>query len=302
MAGNGVGDLMQALHALELEPIHNAFREIAHPAYLSYLSKLDIGEEEPSVLVQSNEEALLKFRNLMAGINAVSGTADASKEKAIAKQVKNAYWAALNVSNFTDDDLPGMKTFKRAREIVNKGFAEEPERQLVFYLLPFVQYLGLLVSEEDFESASISLFEKWRLGDIVIDCFERLGIDESQKQKLINALKMAIVTQCWYVRSTQVKTQDLFVKLFSIEQVQRFLGFNLFEEVIWFNEESMQELEWWMITLAFHHALSGGDFTATLVHEAVIGSYEVTQQLREARLQAGYQVQKLITFIKPEKK
>jgi glycosidase len=302
MVGNGVGDLMQALHALELEPIHTAFREIAHPAYLSYLSKLDIGEEKPSVLAQIQEEALVKFRNLLAGINAVSGTADASKEKAIVKQVKNAFWAALNVSNFTDDDLPGMKTFVRAREIINKGFVDEPERQLVFYLLPFVQYLGLLVGDEDFESASAALFDKWRLRDIVADCFAQMGIDEPQTQKLINTLQMSIVTQCWYVRSTQMKTQDLFVKLFSIEQVQRFLGFNLFEEVIWFNEEAMQELEWWMITLAFYHALSGGDFTATLVHEAVIGSYEVTQQLREARLQAGYQVEKLIKFLKPEKK
>jgi hypothetical protein len=302
MAGNGVGDLMQALHALELEPIHTVFREIAHPAYLSYLSKLDIGEEKPSVLAQIQEEALVKFRNLLAGINAVSGTADASKEKAIVKQVKNAFWAALNVSNFTDDDLPGMKTFVRAREIINKGLVDETERQLVFYLLPFVQYLGLLVGDEDFESASAALFDKWRLRDIVADCFAQMGIDEPQTQKLLNTLQMSIVTQCWYVRSTQMKTQDLFVKLFSIEQVQRFLGFNLFEEVIWFNEEAMQELEWWMITLAFYHALSGGDFTATLVHEAVIGSYEVTQQLREARLQAGYQVEKLIKFLKPEKK
>jgi glycosidase len=302
MAGNGVGDLMQALHAMELEPIHHAFREIAHPAYLSYLRDVEIGQEDPSLLVQLHEEALLKFRNLMAGINAVSGTADTSKEKGISKQVKTAFEAAFKLSNFTDDDLPGMKTFMRAREIVNKGFTEEPERQLVIYLLPFVQYLGLLVAEKDFESASIALFEKWRLGDIVTDCFAQMGIGPETRQKLLNALTMSIVIQCWYVRSTQMKTHALFVKLFSIQQVQRFLGFNLFEEIIWFNEEAMQELEWWMIALAFYHSLSGGDFTATLVHEAVIGSYEVTQQLREARLQAGYQVEKLVKFLNPEKK
>ena len=170
----------------------------------------------------------------------------------------------------------------------------------MIYLLPFVQYLGLLVAEEDFESASIALFDKWRLGDIVADCFAQLGIDEAQK--LINALKMSIVIQCWYLRSTQMKTHELFVRLFSIDEVQRFLGFNLFEDIIWFNGEAMQELEWWMIALAFYHSLSGGDFTATLVHEAVIGSYEVTQQLREARLHAGYQVEKLVKFLNPEKK
>ena len=302
MAGFGVHDLMQALNALELEPIHHAFWEIAHPAYLSYLRALEIGDEESTLLIQLQEEALLKLRNLMAGINAVSGTADASKEKVIAKQVNSAFRAALSVPNFTEDDLPGMKTFMRAREIINTGFAEEPERQLVIYLLPFVQYLGLLVAEEDFEAASVALFEKWRLGDIVTECLVQMGIGPDARQKLLNALTMSIVTQCWYVRSTQLKTHELFVKLFSIEQVQRFLGFNLFEGIIWFNEEAMQELEWWMITLAFYHALSGGDFTATLVHEAVIGSYEVTQQLGEARLQAGYQVDKLVKFLNPEKK
>ena len=63
---------------------------------------------------------------------------------------------------------------------------------------------------------------------------------------------------------------------------------------MWFNNERLIDFEWWIVTIASIQGSSDPQNRATKILENTLGAFEVSQQLKEARLSSDYQVEKLL--------
>ena len=63
---------------------------------------------------------------------------------------------------------------------------------------------------------------------------------------------------------------------------------------LWFNNERLIEFEWWIVTIASIQGSSDPQNRATKILENTLGAFEVSQQIKEARLSSDYQVEKLL--------
>jgi hypothetical protein len=73
--------------------------------------------------------------------------------------------------------------------------------------------------------------------------------------------------------------------------VQRYLGFNRYQGVLWFNQESFEEWLWWACAAAIIHrsSLQPGE----LANLAVQDLEDFVRRVKASAMDSGYQVEKL---------
>jgi glycosidase len=76
--------------------------------------------------------------------------------------------------------------------------------------------------------------------------------------------------------------------------VQRFIGVNRFQGVLWFNQESFEELLWWLLLVGVMEAQAELGRPAEEVSGLVTARYAVVRRLREAAARSEHQVEKLL--------
>jgi glycosidase len=297
LEGRGVPDIQQAFLTMELEPIHIPMREILHPGYLHYLIELMDGESQYEKTEALLAESGLKISNLLDGIEYYQEKSiERSVRKRIVKEVTAAIRALIsNPSETPLDVIPGKKTFQKAEQFLLDGIDLHPENRIAFMVASHLQVL----------ESPLEKIEKWKLGDMIADTITAMGVVSSRLDVLINGVMLYLSMGDWYQKYARLPMDALILKLFQNDEVKHFIHVNQYDGVDWFNEELLREFEWWLVACAYYFAVSTPAKNAVSAHEALIGSYEVALQVREARMQANYRFDELISFVgdkKPEKK
>ena len=82
-------------------------------------------------------------------------------------------------------------------------------------------------------------------------------------------------------------------------ELQRFLSFNRYQTILWFNKESFEEWVWWAFASAvIHLASKSADTPDGVAIELVSSWYHLVQRLRQAAEASEYQVEKLLEAAK----
>jgi hypothetical protein len=76
--------------------------------------------------------------------------------------------------------------------------------------------------------------------------------------------------------------------------MQRLLGVNRYQGVLWFDKQAFERLSWWLLLLAAIGISADAEASATPVAERIAACYRTIQRLREAAGTSGYQVEKLL--------
>ncbi len=288
LQGRGVPDIQQALLSMELEPIHNPMREIFHPEYLNYLMELmesdTAFEQERSLL----DETTRKISNLLDGVEYYKKSKLSAKQRyARINRVTSAVLSLINnPSEFPLTLIPGQRIFKKAEQFLLDGVDMHPENRFAFIIASH-----LLA----FETPLIAL-DEWKIEPMVYDTYIRLGIEHRRAEILTSAARVFIALGDWYRRFGKLTMSELVLQLFSQPEIKRFIKANEYDGIEWFDEDLLRELEWWLVASAYYHSVSTPTKNAVSAHEALIGSYEVSLKIREARLKAEYQLVKFSNY------
>ncbi len=308
LGGRGVPSISDALKELVVQPVLSPFREIANPGYFNYLLDQRIAPPNTAVSPQVMAEARQKISALLDGASHMTGRVD--QKKVVLDEVLAKLHLILSIPVLETQSpisAPQVKPnagagensfqgrgYRQVIEDLRAGLAQSPERWIILFGWCFVHNLGRINSPEDYTEQSLSWFEEWQLGKALAQTLAEMSYDPSLVHKSLHTLRLLISQQDWYDRLGKLDIRALLENLLSDIEVQRFIGINRYQDVLWFNKEGFEEFSWWMMSMAILQTATRPDFSTTNLVERILGAGEILQQLLKAEANSGYQVEGLV--------
>jgi glycosidase len=314
LQGRGVPSIEEAMKEIFLQPIHHNFRELVNAGFLNWL--IDNRHQPstfnlpPSTFDLALNEAEAKALALGSEIKRLTGgMGDAT---ALARRLRQKAHAALSLPALVGRQPKSQAgAYKAAMKYLRlepgRGKARTAgltggERALWGPLLGwlFTHTLGGLISEAEQAEISRSWIDEWLLGKIVAGALQDLGLDEPAGGRAVATIKILIRHHDWLQKTPPVKGKARESAAFQVLQnwladgeVQRYIGVNRYQDVLWFNQEAFSDLAWWLFLAAVVDLTSAGESA-----EAIAAGYKIIARLLKAEAASGFQVEKLLEAAK----
>jgi len=141
---------------------------------------------------------------------------------------------------------------------------------------------------------SPGIIDRLKLGPIFRETLIDLGINEEVASRRVTLVKLLTRYQRWF----EEEMDPLLETLFRDPEAREFLGVNLYANRWWFHKESFEELLWWFMLIA---AIEIGFDPLRSVNEMkkeLERSWSMIETLQRAEERSGYEVEKLVEWIK----
>ncbi|HWQ84876.1 MAG TPA: alpha-amylase family glycosyl hydrolase [Anaerolineales bacterium] len=307
----GVPNIEEALQQIFLQPVHRAYRELINAGSLNWLlahhsraeAKFDLTRLQAFAEVETKLGALLgeirRYTNAPGDVEALASEILSDLKKLLA--------------------LPGLEKssaaeLQPAADYLLKGRATSPA--LARFELPvwgalltwtITRKLGKLLdaSPEGYPEQSRSWIDEWMLGKFIRQALQDQGADEGRAEHLTGLVRLLTGQQNWYDPQTPLEGRA-FKSLQSLLRdglVQRYIGENRHQDVLWFNQESFEELLWWLFTIAvvdLAPAVPEPGSKTSPMNKAITELFAVVEALAKAEAESGYQVEKLLAGVAPK--
>lgn len=299
--GRGVPSIDHALKEVLLQPVHQPFKDLVNADILQRLMNArvedpeDVGERPAIDLLDEVEQRIV---GLLQEAAQFVGTGDDAA--AIARDVRRKLEASLLLP-VLENRLPAsdVAKYQTAVEFLQERFEEDAEAAWGgVFSWTLVHVLGKVVDLEGFEQRSRSWIDEWVLGRIIASALEDLGLNESTAWQVVALVKLATTHQRWFADvspSAPNRAYQLLQRLLADDEVQRFLQINRYQDVLWFNQQAFDQLQWWLLLVAVVDSIADAERDTAEVVDEIAARYDVIQTLKFAERQSDYQVEKLLT-------
>lgn len=296
LQGNGIPDLTEAMQELVMQPVSLAVKQILNPGYFTYLDSIRNRPEHSNLPEHLLPEAYDKISVLLDGIHTVTGQSDNRKE-IIAD-------ALAQLEILLETGLPSLKklaagstTLKKSIELTLADFKRHPNPYLTLWSFIFLHNLGQAFGNENWEERTRSLLDEWRLTRILDEVHQQLGLDAGSSQRKLNLLRILVSQQSWHQELAAQSAGNLLQSWLEDEQVQRFIQVNRHNDILWFNQESFEELVWWMKLTAWLQVSVDEAVTRTEKVEKLLAVEEISNQMMAAMKGSEFRLAKLIELM-----
>jgi len=116
----------------------------------------------------------------------------------------------------------------------------------------------------------------------------------------VAVIKLLTSHQHWFTLEPpgpRSRAYHILETLLKDSQVQQFLQVNRYQGVLWFKQESFEQLQWWLLLLAVVKIGTDPLRPVTERAQELLACYEIIQQLNRAEAKSGYQIEKLLTAV-----
>ena len=161
----------------------------------------------------------------------------------------------------------------------------------------FLHNLGQAFGNENWEERTRSLLDEWRLTRILDEVHQQLGLDAGSSQRKLNLLRILVSQQSWHQELAAQSAGNLLQSWLEDEQVQRFIQVNRHNDILWFNQESFEELVWWMKLTAWLQVSVDEAVTRTEKVEKLLAVEEISNQMMAAMKGSEFRLAKLIELM-----
>jgi glycosidase len=284
LAGQGVVDIRAALHELEFQRVHVPFKELMNAGMFQYL--IENGRDKVAV-----QQVKQKYQELVSGITDYLGKGQNTDK--FVRQLVNEYKALIKLANF-QQSFPAsrLRGYKAACETLAAGFVG-PEHWGTALGWLFIHGLGKLADSQDTGELSQDWVDDWLLGKWIKQAFAGLGTAQDQLNDSLVLLKTLLSQDNWLF-DTQTDPKEAVKSWFGNPQVQSWLKVNRYNNVLWFNQESMEEWLWWVLALsALNVVVKGKDD----IPRQVVNLHKSIQKIKKAVDKSGYRVEALVDLL-----
>ncbi len=276
--GRGVPDVEEALREVFLQPVHYPFRELVNADMFRRLMAAGRQDGEPdeewTALVDEVEQ---KTIHLLREVKQLAqGNGD---EANIARGIRQKLEAISRLETLDSTTYP-----------ICLGWL-------------FTHALGQVVDEADCAhncaQISRSWMDEWLLGKIVVGALRDLGLDEGAAWWAVTTIKMLTNHQRWFeILSSEpgkdVPAYRVLASWMADDEVQQFLQVNRYQDILWFNGETFDQLLRWMLVVAEITARADPLRPADEIARDIASYHDIEEELQRAKEESGYQVEKLL--------
>ncbi|NLF02803.1 MAG: alpha-amylase [Anaerolineales bacterium] len=300
LGGRGVPSVEEALKWVLLEPIHRPFRELVHPGHLRHLVETYAEPSQPAPLRQQQalDEAERRVALLLDAIVQHEQSSDKGNTiAAVAAEVRQKLQAALRLPTLMEQ-FPELRSLDCdwVGDYLEAGLRQEGPAWSALLGWTFTHLLGKVLDPDDDVGLSRSWMDEWLLGQVLEDTLNELTADERAARQALATIKVLISHQRWFEvgAGSPEPTFHVLEHLLRDAEVQRLLGVNRHQGILWFRQESFDQLLWWLwvtavVTLTAEASRSQGGTRDDLVRVC-----RVIRQLQAAEAASGYQVEQLL--------
>jgi hypothetical protein len=280
---------------------------LVNPGQLQWL--IDNRSHQDNLKAKANEsifnEVEDKAIQLLNGIKEhTNGTGDSLT---IGRNMREKVLALLRIPILQERfPKPRSRKYNAALKYIDAGLSNQPNfhqgAPLAWCTLLswiFTHSLGEVVSDQDYADISRAWIDEWLLGKIIAKTLINLGLSEQISWRSVGIIKLLNSHQDWYEGQIPKKQQAYHAlrSWLRDNELQQFLGINRYQDILWFNSESFQELLWWMFLISLVKTSPKWD-QLDLGAEEIISRYEVITELLKAAEGSGYQVKVLLEAVK----
>ncbi|MHB0923054.1 MAG: alpha-amylase family glycosyl hydrolase [Bellilinea sp.] len=293
LSGRGVPNIDEALQELLLAPIMRPFAEIVNAGYFEHLLSNRLSATNQQLSPGILDEAAQKMTALVDGVRTKTGASENYVEiiQGLRRQIE------LLLAIPTPGKLlpiPSRGAYDEAIKFIQDGLADRTDRWILLLAGLFIHDLGKLTGAPDYENQSISWLEEWQLTRHLVKVAHQMGIPTTETWKLPGILRLLIGNQRWFDRIGTMPVQQVIQTWLSDPEIQRFLGVNRYQDILWFSHEAFVELVWWMVTVSVLQTSAEPKYTLANFLETILGSYEIGKKMLAAEEESDFQINKLI--------
>jgi hypothetical protein len=162
--------------------------------------------------------------------------------------------------------------------------------------------LGEVISHENPAEISRSWIDEWQLARVITQALRELKLEEGAASRATSLVRLLTGHQAWWSVEGSTEASELIGQAHQLlhawlqdGELQRFLVFNRYQGVLWFNKESFDEWLWWAYTAEVIHRFSEmGDSSEDQFLRVLQNLHAVVLRLQAAADYSGYQVEKLL--------
>jgi hypothetical protein len=310
--GRGVPDIQEVLKELFLQPIHYPFRELVNSGMFRWLidNRANVTDQQSQTYQQVLDEVESKALTMLREVKRFNNAS--GNEVEIATSIRKEVKALLDLPIFDARyPMPGSRKYKGAIKFLTSLSDShsplldgDPYVWSVLLAWIFTHSLGKITSPDtkvdEIASISRSWIDEWLLGKMISSAIQGLGLEQTIAWRAVETVKLLVSHQGWQRTDAKRKSRayTILQSLVNDVDVQRFLSFNRYQGVLWFNKEAFDHLLWWMFVIASLEtcveAEAGGEPRAGQVTEDILAEYEVIKRLLEAEKASGYHVETLV--------
>ena len=142
--------------------------------------------------------------------------------------------------------------------------------------------------------------DEWLLGRIIERTLVDMGLDPNQAGRAVELLKLMVGHQGWlkHLAGTKNPASEALQAWLKDAEVQRVVGVNRHQGVLWFRKESFEEMLNWMFAEAVFDIAAQPGITPAGLSKGIEQAHNVLLALRRAQEASAYQVEKLIEAVK----
>jgi len=296
LQGSGIPSLQEAMQELVMQPVSMAIKQILNPGYFLYLDSIRIRPVGASLPEHLLPEAQEKVAALLDGIQTVTGQAE-NRDKIISSTL-----AELEL--LLDPDLAALKklaagsaTLKKSIELTLTNLNRYSQPFITLWSIAFLHQLGKTFGNEGWEERTRSWLDEWRLTRVLDKLHHQLGLDTGSSQRKLCLLRILVSQQSWHIGIAGKTAGNLLQDWLEDEQIQRFIQVNRHNDILWFNQESFEELVWWMKVTTWLQVNTDAATSRTQKVEQLLAVEEVTGQMLVAMRKSEFRLAKLVELL-----
>jgi hypothetical protein len=307
LGGRGVPSIDEAFKEIFLRSIHAPFRELVNAGQLQWLidHRLGAAKFSDETLAPVLDEVERKALRLLEEIkDFIQGSGDAEQ---VAHHIRLDSAALLKLPEIVKlYPLPSSRKYQSAIKFLNagaEGAAAQPLKNgnpaLWGTLLGwvFLQRLGAILDDETAQEYSRAWVDEWLLGKLLAQALLSLGLNEGKAWREVATVKLLINHQDWVQKLAQTKkklaasvTLENWLK---DSDLQRYIGINRYQGVLWFNKEAFEEWLWWIFAATVVQIIASAEDGEQVANE-ILAAYAVIESLQKAAVKSQYQLELLI--------
>ena len=297
--GRGVPNMEEALREVFLLPIHHPFKELVNADFFRKLHAARVTEpfgflnEELLDAMQQKMVRLLRALRQFSG-----GTGD---EEVLALETRRRLETSLQLPVVESwYEWPADTKTQAALKYLKTAGHDElfPWSYLFGWIV--VHSLGRIVGDADVPQRSRSWLDEWLLSKIIGNTLRDLKADDTAASQGVRLVGLLTSNQRWFEMEgpEELRAYRTLESLLKDGDGQQFLGINRYEEIVWFNGESFEELLWWLYVAAVIQICVDPSLAAAEVSAALVEHHKVIDELRQAAEKSEYQVEVLLELVK----
>ncbi len=312
--GMGVPNMEESYQEMLLQPVQKPFQELTHAGLIHWIidHRLYATPGEAAIPEKSIEPVLDEVSaKTKIFLNQARAQANSSGDPEIIARAVTQRISSLLHFPMLEDSL-AKTNFRIKKNLLHyiengpQGKQLEPppinsgDPHIWGILIDWavIQDLGLIVQKEDYEEISLNLFAEWKLKKKLIASLSELGFHEDDANSVINLIRLLVRHHQWHqaVKTTKKSIAAIVKHWLNDPELQSYIAINRYQEKLWFNKESFEELIWWFYIVALIE-LHAEKVESDEFWKEGKRLFTIIRKILDAEKQSAYELDKLIAIL-----